>query len=467
MERSGSERGAPEGPSRFECPEDFAVTLFAPGPPFSPETLQSPSKQLLLIKAPINFSPESLEGRVVPFLGFQTLKVLQPDGTQKVYGIQTTRGDWNSSARLLVPSGHQSHLIGAPLFSGCVSFCERYGDPGASQPPFPVVTRPAPQIPEGLKQRFLPFGGQPKRPPPFLQEATDEPPRKKKKKRKLGVVDPEGWPLLLKQEPWVGEGPEVRAEEPMEEVTRHKQKKGAVGEREGLCRLSAIRHLHEQDAQPHSSLGASSQESLLPGEAEEWKHWSKKRKKEKRKEEVVAQGELLSPPPEPHSLDQLPELESHGGENSSSGAAGLVQRKHKKKRKHDVEAWVDPGSIKAEVGQELSGPLSSPEGSLALPKEEPTVSLPSCKSKKKRKKRGEGEVVLPQPISMKQELGGWGELESSSGQHGGGGGLRGPLEAGVEWPGQKHHKKKRKKHKRGAAGQELDFIKEELSNSQA
>ncbi|KAJ7304362.1 hypothetical protein JRQ81_011914 [Phrynocephalus forsythii] len=51
-------RVALHGPPRFECPEDFTAISFAPGPPFSPEMLQDPTKQLLLIRAPANFSPE-------------------------------------------------------------------------------------------------------------------------------------------------------------------------------------------------------------------------------------------------------------------------------------------------------------------------------------------------------------------------------------------------------------------------
>nr|XP_028597772.1 DNA-directed RNA polymerase I subunit RPA34 [Podarcis muralis] len=396
----GGRSGAPEGPLRFECPEEFAASPFAPGPPLSPESLRSPSKQLVLIRAPANFSPESLEGHAVPLMGFQILKAPQSDGTQKVYHVQATPGDRGSSARLLVPSGHLDLLTCAPPFSSSLTFCERYGDPSANQPLFPVAARPAPQIPEGLKQRFLPFGGCPKRPPP-VQEAAEEHPRKKKKKKRTleRVVDPQEHPLVKQEESQASRGPEAISEE----------------------------------------LVAQGEMAPEEGAGEEGRR-SKKRKKEKRKEEeeerVVAPGEA-----EPRSQ-----------------AGGKAAHKHKKKRRHEEEAasvptaLVGPACLETEPGRELSSLGGSPQACLAQVKEEPELSPPKKKKKKKREKAEEerGTASL-EPSSVKQELGGWGELEAPSGPPGEGGEGQWQGESSeprAEELSQKHHKKKKKKHKR-------------------
>ncbi|XP_034973595.1 DNA-directed RNA polymerase I subunit RPA34 [Zootoca vivipara] len=410
MEVRGSggvdQSGAPEGPLRFECPEEFAASPFAPGPPLSPESLRSPSKQLVLIRAPANFSPESLEGHTVPLVGFQILKAPQSDGTQKVYHVQATPGERGSSARLLVPSGHLDLLTCAPPFSSSLTFCERYGDPGANQALFPVAARPAPQIPEGLKQRFLPFGGCPKRPSP-LQEVAEEPPRKKRKKKRTleRVGDPQEHPLVKQEESW------------------------ASGDVEAI------------------SEGLVARVEIAPeeGAGEEGRR-SKKRKKEKRKEE---EGEMMVAPSEA-------EPRSHIGGNGSPEVGGRAPHKHKKKRKHEEEAaavptaLVGPACLKTEPGREPNSLGASPQACLAQVKEEPELGLLKKKKKKREKAKEERGTESLEPSSVKQELGGWGELEVPSGTPGEGGGEQWQGESSelrAEELSQKHHKKKKKKHK--------------------
>lgn len=46
----------------------------------------------------------------------------------------------------------------APPFSGQLNVCESYGDSSTNQNPQVIPASPAPSIPPGLKQRFLPFG---------------------------------------------------------------------------------------------------------------------------------------------------------------------------------------------------------------------------------------------------------------------------------------------------------------------
>ncbi|XP_033014703.1 DNA-directed RNA polymerase I subunit RPA34 [Lacerta agilis] len=412
----GGRSGTPEGPLRFECPEEYAASPFAPGPPLSPESLRSPSKQLVLIRAPANFSPESLEGHAVPLVGFQILKAPQSDGTQKVYHVQATPGERGSSARLLVPSGRLDLLTCAPPFSSSLTFCERYGDPSANQPLFPVAARPAPQIPKGLKQRFLPFGGCPKRPPP-MQEAAEEPPRKKRKKKRTleRAGDPQEHPLVKQEESRESGGPE--------EIS------------EGL--------VAQVEVAPEEGAGEEGRRR-------------KKRKKEKRKEEeeemVVATSEA--------------EPGSHTGGNGSPEAGGKAPHKHKKKRKHEEEAaaLLGPACLKTEPGMEPSSLGGSPQACLAQVKEEPELGPPKKKKKKREKaEEGRGTVSL-EPGSVKQELGGWRELEAPSEPPGGGGGGQWQGESSelrAEELSQKKHKKKKKKQKR-----EEEPVKEEPMSEQ-
>ncbi|XP_062996134.1 DNA-directed RNA polymerase I subunit RPA34 [Elgaria multicarinata webbii] len=452
--------GQKEGPPRFQCPVEFSASAFAPGPPFSPEMLQDPSKQLLLIRAPANFSPESLDGQVVSLSAFQTVKAMQLDRMQKVYSVQPTPGDLGGFAHLLVPSGQEDQLTCAPPFSGSLSIWERYGDPSANQPLLPVADRPAPQIPEGLKQRFLPFGGQLMGPPPPPQQAVEKPPQKKKKKRQLQAVGDVGDPeeqLPLKPELWVGRGPEVP---------------------------SGGSTVPVEDSQPSSILGSASQESLWSAE-EEPSRKSKKKRKRRQKEEIVQEEEVLL---NPGSINQLPELdpclpggepEPHTGENGSSGMEGLVRRKHKKKRRREEEAAakeamtrVDVASVKEEVATEpweLGWAGDIPEGSLAVADEELGTGLPSRKSKKKKKKEKvkaeeeqDGGGLLLEPSSIKQELLGYDELEAPSGP---GVELEESSGATAEVPRQKH-KKKKKKLKKEETEEGLGFIKQELKTPQ-
>uniref|UniRef100_A0ABM5ESK9 DNA-directed RNA polymerase I subunit RPA34 isoform X1 n=1 Tax=Pogona vitticeps TaxID=103695 RepID=A0ABM5ESK9_9SAUR len=476
-------RAAPEAAPRFECPGDFSAVPFAPGPPFSPEMLQDPTKQLLLIRAPANFSPESLNGHLVPLSGLQTLKVQQPDRTYKLYGIQATPGESSSCARLLAPSDHRGQIGCAPPFAGSLSVWERFGDPSANQILLPVANRLAPQIPEGLKQRFLPFGGQLKRPlPPSRTRDAETPPRKKKKKKKrqlytMGYLgDPE------EQQPPVGRDLEASFGEstaPLEGGTSHQreeeqQEKRTVAEGGEVLGLSgAVEELPEQETQASSSWVASSQDSFFSGEAEELSHRIKKKKKKKHKEEVV---ENKDPLPDLNSANRQSEdepqrqgqLEPQAEGNGDPGVEGLVQHKHKKKKKHQedaVPAQADLSSPKEEAGRdpwEGSGLGNVVDGSLDLSEEGPRGELPGHKSKKKKKKKEKVEEgkqqqqplgqeagpVLLELIAVKQEQTGWDELDAASGE---GIGRTDSLELSLEVPVQKHKKKKKKKEQESEA----------------
>ncbi|XP_063168170.1 DNA-directed RNA polymerase I subunit RPA34 [Candoia aspera] len=392
--------GAAAGPPRFQCPEEFCARRFAPGPALCPETLRGPAKQLLLIRAPASFSPESLTGHTMPPCSSHTVKASQLDGTLKVYSLQMSLEDPGSSARLLIPSGQPGHLICAPPFSGSLSIWERYGDPSATQPLFPVAGRPAPQAPEGLKQRFFPFGGWPKR-PPHSSEALEKTARKKSKKRRLQMAEGGGaleqW-LPLKHESW-GEGGSPKQlpgclMEPVRGLlgeqtgTGHKQHPLKAEAAEAVLPApGASGQLLGQNVQPRGHL----EEGLLPGGlGDPERRKSSKRKQQQQKNRVETEGL-----PDRYSRGWLPgEMgpeQGGGGDPAGVSALGGCMRKQQQREKvaeglQDAAAIEDPGDTPC-LGSLL-------EESLGSAKEEPGGGLPGCKKKKKSKKEKGDEELL-------------------------------------------------------------------------
>ncbi|XP_014451006.1 DNA-directed RNA polymerase I subunit RPA34 [Alligator mississippiensis] len=181
-------RGRAGALPRFQCPPDFSASPCMPEPPLTKEALQGPSKELWLIRAPADFTPDSLDGCTVVLAGAQTLR-RKLDGARRLYGIHGTQGELGSTC-LLAPSAHSGQLCCAPPFCGTLSIYEKFGDPSSGGPPLAVPSRPAPQVPAGLKQRFLPFGGSPKGQCPVRATGADAEPelgsaRKRKKRRRV------------------------------------------------------------------------------------------------------------------------------------------------------------------------------------------------------------------------------------------------------------------------------------------
>ncbi|KAM6427672.1 DNA-directed RNA polymerase I subunit RPA34 [Liasis olivaceus] len=315
-----------EGPPRFRCPEEFRARSFAPGPAFRPEALRGPARQLLLIRAPASFSPDSLTGRTVPLLGSRAVEASPPDGARAAYSLRVSRGDAGSSARLLIPSGRPDRLACAPPFAGCLSIRETRGDPGAAPALLPVADRPAPLPPEGLRQRFFPFGGWPERPPP-PSGAPAKAARKKSGKR----------------QPQAAEG----------EAAEHR---GLLsGEEEGPRRRKSRKPLP-----PKSS-----------GETEE-------------RPDPDSRGRQPEPGPR---LQEGTEPGAGGGDHA--GAPALGGCRPKRQRRHQQEAAAAEGLQDVATGEDAGGLAwlgGFPEVRLGSAKEELGEELPSCKKKKKKKK---------------------------------------------------------------------------------
>ncbi|XP_067317225.1 DNA-directed RNA polymerase I subunit RPA34-like [Anolis sagrei] len=366
--------GSPEALPRFKCPPDFVASCFAPGPPFSLERLQDPSKELLLIRAPASFSPESFEGQALPLSGSHTVKLPQPNGAQKVFGIHAALGRPSSSARLLVPSSHsQDRLSCAPPFGGSLTIAERHGDPGAYPVLFLAARQAAPQIPEGLKQRFVPFGGQKKR--PALGDAAEEPPRKKQKKSKRQLYTPE----------YMGE--------PQEEVPAMEEN----GE-ESLQELKS------------SDVLAASQESSLSAEDPSHKRKKKKKKvKEEPTESFLTEADSITHQPQPEvpldSLTQQPGLAlDFEASLEGNGEVGEEKKRKKKKKKEHME---EADSVTHQSQSEMPLDSLTQQSGLALDFE---VSLEGNgevgeEKKKKKKKKKEKELMEEAPMDIKEEPG--------------------------------------------------------------
>ncbi|XP_015262521.1 PREDICTED: DNA-directed RNA polymerase I subunit RPA34 [Gekko japonicus] len=378
---------APAGPPRFKCPPDFSASPFIPGPPFSQEALQDPAKELWLIRAPANFSPESLNGHSVPLLGFQMLKAPQPGGTEKIFHVQTAL-EHLGGAHLLLHSGQGGRLACSPPFGGSLNVCERHGDLGGNQPLFPVAARPAPRIPAGLRQSFLPFGSNPESAP--LPGAVEEPPRKKKKKMKKQhrLGEEEDRPPLFGM--------------PLGETT-------GAGETEA----GGPHEVHGVGSQPGSA--AVAQNSVLPAEPEDLAPLSKKKKKKRkeereRKEETAGEAETgqrhedgAAPPATDPQLSSAADAQNGLLSGEAEDLAPLSKKK-KKKRKEERERKEEVGEEAASATRQheeggVAGGALGPEAPLTsaafahdgLLSGEAEAAGPGSKKKKKKKREEDGE----------------------------------------------------------------------------
>ncbi|XP_077174722.1 DNA-directed RNA polymerase I subunit RPA34 [Paroedura picta] len=366
-------------PLRFQHPPDFSTSPFCPGPPFSPETLQDPSKELWLIRAPADFSPQSLEGRSLPLVGLQTLKASQPSGTEKIFCIQKAL-EHQGGARLLLPSGSGDCLACSPPFDGSLSICERYGDPSGNRPLLPVAARLAPRIPAGLKQRFVPFGSDPER--ALLPRAGEEPPRKKRKKKKHRLQE---------------EGSEAQL--PLFGMPLGSATGAGETEARGQSKMDGAPPL-ASDSQPGSA--ADAQNGLPSAVPEDLAPPSKKKKKQKKrkedqevKEEVGREAEIE----QRHQDGAAPQVSSSAVPEEMAPSS----KKKKKKRKEDREVKEEVGGKAEEATHHCkeegaARPANSCFSPGAWPNSTALAEATGASSKKQKKKketRGEAEATGP------------------------------------------------------------------------
>ncbi|KAG9340521.1 hypothetical protein JZ751_021341 [Albula glossodonta] len=205
------------------------------------------------------------ENGVVPMMGLKSLQSCK--GSQQVYSVLSRPGA-SAEARLLTTSSQSpSDMVCAPPFAGIMNICESYGDCLGNQAPMAIPACPAPQIPEGLKQRFQPFGsktpsGHGPKAPEQQEETTDSPMLAKRVK-----PDPEesGGPKKKKKKDKRTKAEKV--EEVEEEIS------------------AALSHSLTEEAQE------TSQELSAPGEEVVEKKKKKKKSKDKSREERTGRAE--------------------------------------------------------------------------------------------------------------------------------------------------------------------------------
>ncbi|KAM3830053.1 DNA-directed RNA polymerase I subunit RPA34 [Vipera latastei] len=377
----GGEEAAAAGPARFQCPEEFCARRFAPGAALCAESLAAPGTRLLLIRAPADFRPESLAGRSLTLLGPRLLSAPQPDGSPRVYSLHGSREE--SGARLLVAAGRPGGLACAKPFSGCLRIQERYGEPGAARPLFPVAERPAPRVPGGLKQRFLPFGARLRdaRPP---WEAAGGAARKRSKKRPL---------LPLKQELWRPQGPEPLLGGSAEPAGGMLREPASAGDKRRLPKAE------EAEATEPATLPAFGGRLMGPSEEGSWsggeeapqrRRAGKKEKKRKGSRETEG-----SPDPNPRYWQPerdpcLPEggREQEGGLGDCGGEPELGRCKAKRRRKSARGAGAEGlWGVTAIKEEPVDVPCLGEEG-LGAVEDDPAGELPGCRKKKRRREKG-------------------------------------------------------------------------------
>ncbi|XP_078517011.1 DNA-directed RNA polymerase I subunit RPA34 [Lissotriton helveticus] len=138
----------------FACPPDFILCPFTSAPSFTKDKVNSSNTELWLIKAPLDFKPASFIRKNIPLIGFKSVKI-KNDGKKRLYNIFSSPQEMCSS-HVLVPSEDHNQLLSGPSFRGYINICNSFGDPSSGLHPVPGT--PILKIPEGLKQRFMPFG---------------------------------------------------------------------------------------------------------------------------------------------------------------------------------------------------------------------------------------------------------------------------------------------------------------------
>uniref|UniRef100_A0A3B3E076 RNA polymerase I subunit G n=1 Tax=Oryzias melastigma TaxID=30732 RepID=A0A3B3E076_ORYME len=144
---------------RFDCPTEFVSFRHVACSSAAADGLKDDQKELWLIKAPVSFDPRRFSGVQLPLSGLRTVKVPGSEGPESRHQIYSVLASRRSTSELrLLTCDQQDQLVLAPPFSGQLNVCESYGDSSTNQNPQVIPASPAPSIPPGLKQRFLPFG---------------------------------------------------------------------------------------------------------------------------------------------------------------------------------------------------------------------------------------------------------------------------------------------------------------------
>ncbi|XP_018598281.2 DNA-directed RNA polymerase I subunit RPA34 [Scleropages formosus] len=153
---SESRRRKPAG-TRYRCPADFISCAYRPCSSALLENICGADVELCLIKAPASFDPNSFSGLKIPLKGLQTLQAKAGNLQTATYNVLSNPAG-AVDMQLLTASSSLNGMVCGPRFTRIVNICERFGDSLGKQTFTALPAAPAPCIPEGLKQRFHPFG---------------------------------------------------------------------------------------------------------------------------------------------------------------------------------------------------------------------------------------------------------------------------------------------------------------------
>ncbi|XP_006901329.1 PREDICTED: DNA-directed RNA polymerase I subunit RPA34 [Elephantulus edwardii] len=431
-QQGGEVTSSRAGAARFSCPPNFAAMPPASEPPrLSLETLMAPDTELWLIRTPADFTPNCLDGRLVPLCGSQIVKG-KVAGKRHRYRVLSTSGPQMGEATLLAPSVQaDGGLTCAPTPQGSLRIFEGLQNslPGTTLQPIPASLPP--QIPPGLKPRFCAFAGSPPVTGPGSALSPKKPASGKKKKKRqvpeasvpwepvngngaqevntnLGSPEqPEGVEPLAIEPP--GEVPEAVGVPSLSTTKKKKKKKlrgtevselymglpepdvkpvksepGVQAEPQEETALSPTKRKMQKGAEvtePVEGTGGTSplqvkvepQDEALPLPS------VKKRKKEKRHKEMTdSQGCGGGGEPVPETVEmEGRRVQEEGPEPELPGdEAALVWTKKKKKKEKWQQSMLEPG---AEAPAEAMDP--------GLPGNTEPQAAPAA-TKKRKKERG-------------------------------------------------------------------------------
>ncbi|XP_075042261.1 DNA-directed RNA polymerase I subunit RPA34 [Mixophyes fleayi] len=134
----------------FRCPLNFEPVAECKG-----SVSSEPDTEVWLIKAPADFTPESFNSHRLPLSGYKMQKI-KVDGSKRFYHVMSSPCSNNPFRALLCPpESSEDSFVCAPQFRGIITLAEAHGDHTELHC---VPDRPPLIIPEGLKQRYRPFG---------------------------------------------------------------------------------------------------------------------------------------------------------------------------------------------------------------------------------------------------------------------------------------------------------------------
>ncbi|KAM4019551.1 DNA-directed RNA polymerase I subunit RPA34 [Anomaloglossus baeobatrachus] len=134
----------------FQCPQDFVPVAESDG-----SVTSDPDTEVWLIKAPADFSPQSFNSHRFPLSGYK-MQRSKVGGVKKYYHLVSSPGAAPPLCTFLQPPGlPEDKLVAASPLQGVITVSEAHGDHTALHS---VPDRPPLSLPQGLKQRFRPFG---------------------------------------------------------------------------------------------------------------------------------------------------------------------------------------------------------------------------------------------------------------------------------------------------------------------